>query len=1250
LHLRKIYQGILSFSQTHVMKKLSILILVLNLFLGTAIVKSQTDTEFWFAVPKVTEGHGWPERKFFFRFANLTLENEITISIPAYPEFVPITIKLLPLEEGTLDVTDLIVELWNENPNQIYNRGIRITSRNLTSVNFEVGTTLNSDIYSLKGRNALGKEFYVPFQNKYSNGNYYPKPYSGIYIVATEDNTKITILPAKPVFPGRPAGVPFDIILNRGQTVAIVPDDYSGTGRLAANHLGGTRITSTNPVAITTSDDSVEAGSCRDLVGDQIVPVSIIGTEYIAIKSHLTIPEYFYITATRPDTQVFIDGEEKSMLQPGEQFSHQFTQQNHHIKTSNPVYVFHTGGFGCEIGGSVLPPINSCTGNSKVSFSRSVGENFFLNILVRAGAEDGFVLNGDNTLINAYSFQSVPGTTDWLVATFQMTQAQIPVGVLSHIENSKNVFHLAMINGGPTTGTMYGYLSDFNQLNIKANVSGAGSYHSACYGEPIQLVAQGGIIYQWHPTDFLDDPTSATPIAMPDTTIKYTVTVSGLCNVVDSVSVKVRIFGPAKAAFSLEESSGCSPFEAKIFNESHGISHYSWRMGDGYVYATDEEEFTHTYTNHTSDPIVRQLMLRGMFGLCRDTMMTDITIYPELHALADADIKEGYAPLEVEFVNQSVGAQNYLWDFGDGSSSHQKDPSHIFHNLTDMTITYTVTLIAMSDYGCISYDTTYIEVKPTPMVQFSFDPDTICSTGVVNFHNTSLGATQYNWSFDGGNSFEIIHDEKFERIFTNNTGSFQTREVWLIGENEYEGKDTLIRALTINPAVEADFSSDVTEGCSPLSVQFQNTSIGADINTWSFDGAENFEEINETHFAHVFVNNSNEPKYREVWLIGKNNFGCADTLIKTIHVFPEVKAAFAASIREGCTPLEVEFVNQSVGAQNYSWDFGNGSTSTLETKPVITFVNNDFEEVKIFQVSLEAISPYSCSDIAQDSILIYTNIKADFSYEHLTHQNVLFHNKSNGGRHYSWDFGDGTMKINQASEITHLFQNNTTEEIIYNVQLVAANDYGCHDTIIYEVLIAPADSLVPEIYIVEFNMDMSNVSDFDGKNHNLYITGSMIGWITPGIDPDNQRLSKKTNSEIWTIIMPLEPGMYEYNYFREKGNQSGQWDSDVNRIINVSGDTIFNDVWNLPSTSSFHEKENKLIISPNPAQNILYIESSAIIKGFILYNMDGKKIFQVRESNSYSLKVNLENYESGLYIINLLSDEGVIARKITIMR
>ncbi|TVQ84398.1 MAG: PKD domain-containing protein [Bacteroidetes bacterium] len=1071
------------------MKRFLPIFLFLLLLQGVRPAVAQTDTEFWFAIPKVSQSHNWHNRKFFFRFATLNLPATITISMPADPGFVPIVHDVpantaitvqLPADEWQNPPLDLFYQMWNEHPDQIYNRGILITATNNITAYFEVGTNNNPDIFALKGRNALGNDFFVPFQDIHFNQPLNPhRPYSAIYIVATEDNTELTITPTRPVFPGRPAGVPFNINLNRGQSIAIAPDDYTASGQLAENRLAGTRVQSDKPIAVSTSDDSVRGlpGGCYDLIGDQLIPTSIIGTEYIAMRGRLTINEYFYVLATEPNTQVEIDGVIEAVLQPGEQFSWEFNKQTYFIKTSKPSYVYHVAGFGCELGGAVLPPINVCTGSTRVAFTRSLGGangRFFLNILARAGAEDGFIFNGDgpNTIIPAAAFQPIPGTVDWLAAEFEFSNlADVPVGAASLIENTKDVFHLGIINGGPTAGTMYGYFSDFNPLNVQALITGDGGQSlvtKACFGEPIQLVAQGGTKYSWHPPDFLDDPTSDMPITLPDGSIKYTVTVSGACNMVDSASVFIEVADPVIALFTIDESVGCSPFEITVQNESYGVSNYSWTMGDGTVYTTAAEFFDHTYTNTTDSAVTYQLRLIGRNTLmCRDTLITAITVYPEVHAHPEPDIISGCAPLQVNFENSSTGAESFTWKFDDGSTSTERAPTHVFQNFTDEEKTYQVVLTAKSAYGCISRDTVEIVVQPYIETGFHLDPPSHCNPYPVEITNTSFGATTNLWSFDGGLNFEENDNSQFTELLENNDTIPKVFEIWLIGENAFGCMDTLIKPVTVYPPVISEFAADVIEGCNPLAVEFNNLSAGAQNYLWDFDSGEGTSS--ETHPVVLFENPSpTDTAVFNVSLLATSEYLCTDIFEQEIRVYPRIRANFTFDYTSFCTPQEVTFINTSAGGVNYYWDFGDGNF-VQDNSPYVSheYVNENPFEIT-YPVSLVIENASGCTDTLVREVTIFPQIQAGFNVttSGCHPLEVNFENTSTGASTYMWDFGDGGSS--QEATPSRIFTNESHyNNQFYQVRLLVESIHGCRDSIVEQIIVHPkpkADYSVSETY------------------------------------------------------------------------------------------------------------------------------------------------------------------------------------------
>ncbi|MEI6142218.1 MAG: gliding motility-associated C-terminal domain-containing protein [Mariniphaga sp.] len=428
---------------------------------------AQTDTEFWFAAPEVSAHTNNYDRPIYLRISSYDKPTSVTITQPANTNFTPITLNIGLNSFVSVDLSQFIETIEVKPANQVLDYGIKITSTNSVSIYYEVASTYcncNPEIYTLKGKNALGTAFYIPAQNEFDNkSTYNPLPYNTFNLVATQANTKITIVPSKDIV-GHAAGIPFQITLNEGECYSAQATSQSGV-----NHLSGSKVTSDKPLAITISDDLVSPswGSCADLMGDQIVPVNMIGTDYIGVKGFLTNNnDRLYILATQDNTQVFINGSLNPIatLNEGQTFSYTFGNSNLvFVHADKPVYVLHLTGNGCELSHSLLPQI-VCTGSQQVTFTRTTSMECYLMLITKNGNQTGFQINGSSSLINGASFSVVPGTNnEWVAARLQFDLNQIPIGTPTIVNNTKGVFHLGFMNGNTTGGgCRYGYFSSYN--------------------------------------------------------------------------------------------------------------------------------------------------------------------------------------------------------------------------------------------------------------------------------------------------------------------------------------------------------------------------------------------------------------------------------------------------------------------------------------------------------------------------------------------------------------------------------------------------------------------------------------------------------------------------------------------------------------------------------------------------------------------------------------------------------------------
>lgn len=193
----------------------------------------------------------------------------------------------------------------------------------------------------------------------------------------------------------------------------------------------------------------------------------------------------------------------------------------------------------------------------------------------------------------------------------------------------------------------------------------------------------------------------------------------------------------------------------------------------------------------------------------------------------------GCPPLEVSFVNTSVGGAPYRWDFGDGATSSATNTSHTYNLAGD----YKVRLTATGPDGFLVHKDTIIKVRELPVARFEITPDTAFIPGnSINFFNLSSNADSLMWEFgDGNTSYEESPSYKYEE-----TGSYDvTLHVW----SEYKCYDSQV----VNDAVFVELAGVIncpnafTPNISgPSGGNFNNNDFSNDIFHCYIDGAATY--------------------------------------------------------------------------------------------------------------------------------------------------------------------------------------------------------------------------------------------------------------------------------------------------------------------------------------------------------------------------------------------------------------------------
>lgn len=533
----------------------------------------------------------------------------------------------------------------------------------------------------------------------------------------------------------------------------------------------------------------------------------------------------------------------------------------------------------------------------------------------------------------------------------------------------------------------------------------------------------------------------------------------------------VQIQKPTLRLINIPDS-GCAPFTKTFKYAAEEIDiwkNYHWDLGDGTT--STEQSPTHTYD------------LTGMYTVklsaetndgCTDT----ITIFNAIRVTTkpipafDGD-REACAIIPIQFEDKTTGdVTRWLWNFGDGGTSDEKDPKHQYNDTGFFDIK-----LKVWNGGCedsIKIDS-FVYIK-APIAKFQVPINCTNSYERV-FTDKSIGADSWNWDFgDGTHSTEQnpVHIYSTDGIYT----------VTLVVFNNQTGCDyTKTQEVQIVHSVANFYASD-TIICKNNATTFTVPTANKVFVTnylWDFgDGASSVSVGGS--IAHVYK----KAGTYDVRLIITNVLGCKDTLIKPQYIQVDGPTAkFSPTVPGTCFKNSIQFADSSVSdgthpIQQWMWNFGDKIKDTLTAGPF----EHSYSAAGFYTPSLVTLDSKGCRDsFALPAVLIITQPRAAFTTTDTLScpgKPIQFTNQSsvrNGT--YIWSFGDLTNST--TTNPSHLYNMNGT----FDVKLVATDNFGCKDSITkvnYVKVVAPvsdffmSDSISTCPPLVVSFKDLSNVN------------------------------------------------------------------------------------------------------------------------------------------------------------------------------
>jgi gliding motility-associated-like protein len=512
-------------------------------------------------------------------------------------------------------------------------------------------------------------------------------------------------------------------------------------------------------------------------------------------------------------------------------------------------------------------------------------------------------------------------------------------------------------------------------------------------------LSTGGQSYSWN----FGDGSSSTAFqpshvyqSLDSFNVRLEVRGPGGCLSVRNIDRYIQI-RPLQAGFETDVREGCAPLAVAFEDTTQSpfpMVAWRWRFGDGGMGFSATP--AHTYQSPGTYDV--ELIVENSRG-CRDTVLRPAYIragaLPQVNFTADT--QRACALAEIQFINLSSGANEYLWLFGDGDTAMSLNPAHGFAALGMLD----VSLIA-SDRGCRDtlHRNDFVEIL-APLPIMSVSDRQICSLPrLVSFSNLSVGDDAWWWNLNGG---PPISARDFTHTFTQVGSQF----VQLTVTNYTTGCSVSVSDSIYIVLVEAALAADTLRGCVPLRVQFEDRSLNARRWWWFFGTGDSSLVQNP---AYEYETEGNYP----LTLVVENRLRCRDTLVLSSVEALDVHARFSAETASaGCIPLEVQFKDESYGTGtvvHWAWGLGTGDSSSLPNPTQV------YDSVGSYDISLEVRDADGCSDrIVRERFVLATQPRADFFATpriNCPGAPMTFVSLSEGaGLTYEWDFGDGSTSF-----------------------------------------------------------------------------------------------------------------------------------------------------------------------------------------------------------------------------------------------
>jgi gliding motility-associated-like protein len=395
-------------------------------------------------------------------------------------------------------------------------------------------------------------------------------------------------------------------------------------------------------------------------------------------------------------------------------------------------------------------------------------------------------------------------------------------------------------------------------------------------------------------------------------------------------------------------------------------------------------------------------------------------------------------------VTAADGVASYAWDWGDGNTSTGANTTHPYNTPGD----YDVMLSITTNGGCTITrslaDAVHITNAGLPAAAFTLTSDSvsICQLMEVKFNFAGSNHQSFYWDFGDGTTSTLPNPTHFYNNYGNYTA---TLNLTGNGGGCTASAQHSIQVIQPNSSM---FNYAPISNCNEITVDFTITPPPSTSFTFSFGDGKS-DNTQATTLQHYY----GAPNTYSPVLTLTDHGGCivgvgGANAIRVIGAEP----FYSQDRKTFCDSGPVTFTNFIIGndpVTSYTWDFGDGITSTTDPNP-----NHNYTSPGVYPTSLTVNTQSGCTKTLRDTVRVYrTPVPSIVSKDIVCiGDTVSFEGPlavADTSITWNWNLGNGKTAATQNTNTIYNTAGN------YTINFQATNLVGCSGSSTKNIMVAP---------------------------------------------------------------------------------------------------------------------------------------------------------------------------------------------------